>query len=415
MVQQNKSDDQLTEATRSFDIETNSCNSNYIMDSKNIGNLLASAESWSLSDVVDWLFNEGQQTIEPISFTDGLCRTLVDSGVPLLRLRIAFRTLHPLVAGCAFTWSQDLNATEFCLLHEDSGVENLSDKKFEQLVFGEDSDGITLELKSPAGKSNIISIFTRTEDGFSAEDKAKFNLLAEYLTPMINVIAMHRITEAVVDTYIGHRAGGKVLNGQIKRGDGETIDAVIWYCDLRDFTLLTETLAADQLLLMLNTYFEYISAAVNKRGGEVLRFIGDAMLIIFPVENNIDVQHTCNLALAAATEVLQNLDSLNQNRQQQHLDNPPIRFGIGLHIGHVIYGNVGAPDRLDFTVMGAAVNRTARLEELTKKVGVPMLLSAEFAAIIDNGVRSMGSYAVRGVAEKQEVFAHMPAEAPAGD
>jgi len=410
MVQHNKSEDHLTEATRSFDIETNTCNSSYIMDSKNISNLLASVNGWSLNNVVDWLFNEGQQVIEPISFTDGLCRILLDSGVPLLRLRIAFRTLHPLVAGCAFTWSQGQNSTEFCLLHENSGAENLSDQKFEQLVFEENSDSITLELKSPAGKSNIISIFTRPEDGFSTEDKAKFNLLAEYLSPMVNVIAMRRITEAVVDTYIGHRAGGKVLEGLIKRGDGEIINAVIWYSDLRDFTLLTETLAHDELLLTLNTYFEFVSDAVSKRGGEILRFIGDAMLVIFPVDENVDTSHTCKLALDAAIETLHDRSTLNQLRQQQGC--PEIRFGIGLHIGPVIYGNVGAPDRLDFTVMGAAVNRTARLEELTKEVGVSVLLSAEFAEYSGRPVRSMGEFEMRGVSKKQEVFALQPAGSP---
>jgi len=409
MIRHNKCDDHLTEAARSFDIESDSCNLGFLMDSKSIGKLLASTEGWSLGKTVDWIFNEGQQVIEPIDFTNELCRILLDSGVPVFQLRIAFRILHPLVAACTFTWSQDQNSTEFCLLHENSSAENLSDRKFEQLVFEENSASVTLELKSPVGKSNIISIFTRSEGGFSAEDKAKFNLLAEFLSPVINVIAMHRMMKAVLDTYIGHRAGGKVLDGLIKRGDGETIDAVIWYCDLRDFTLLTETLAADQLLSMLNTYFEYISAAVSKRGGEVLRFIGDAMLIVFPVEDHADTGLVCNLVLDAATEVLRALDSLNQYRQQE--THPPIRFGIGLHIGHVIYGNVGAPDRLDFTVMGAAVNRTARLEELTKEIGVPLLLSAEFAANTDDEIRSMGTYAMRGVTGKQEVFAPMNAGA----
>jgi adenylate cyclase len=194
------------------------------------------------------------------------------------------------------------------------------------------------------------------------------------------------MTKTLLDTYIGHRAGGKVLDGLIKRGDGETIDAVIWYCDLRDYTLLTETLAPDELLAMLNTYFEFISAAVSEHGGEVLRFIGDAMLIVFPVDSNVDIRHTCKLVLDAAIDILRDLKNFNQQRQQQGY--PEIRFGIGLHIGHVIYGNVGAPDRLDFTVMGAAVNRTARLEELTKKVGVPLLLSAEFAEHTEGPVRS---------------------------
>ncbi|MCZ6796404.1 MAG: adenylate/guanylate cyclase domain-containing protein [Gammaproteobacteria bacterium] len=378
------------------------------MQSKNLSQLLASTDGWSLGHVVDWLFNEGQQVIEPVEFTDRLCEKLLESGAPIFRLRIAFRTLHPLVAACAFTWLQGRDATEFCLLHEDSREEDLTDLDSAQPEFKESIDTVTLQLKSPVDKPGIISIFTRSPGGFSTEDISKFEILTMFLSPVINVIAIRRIAKTILDTYIGHRAGGKVLDGLIKRGDGETIDAVIWYCDLRDFTLLTETLARDELLSMLNTYFEYISAAVSEHGGEVLRFIGDAMLIVFPVDSNVNISHTCKLALDAAIDILRDLKSVNQQRLQQGY--PEIRFGIGLHIGQVIYGNVGAPDRLDFTVMGAAVNRTARLEELTKKVGVPLLLSTEFAEHTEGPVRSMGEFEMRGVTQIQEVFALLPDE-----
>ena len=293
-------------------------------------------------------------------------------------------------------------------MHGDSSEGGLTDLDFAQPDFKESIDTVTLQLKSPVDKPGIISIFTRSLGGFSAGDISKFEFLAMFLSPVINVIAIRRMAKTLLDTYIGHRAGGKVLDGLIKRGDGETIDAVIWYCDLRDFTLLTETLEPDELLSMLNTYFEYISAAVSEHGGEVLRFIGDAMLIVFPVDSNVNISHTCKLALDAAIDILRDLKSFNQQRLQQGY--PEIRFGIGLHIGQVIYGNVGAPDRLDFTVMGAAVNRTARLEELTKKVGVPLLLSAEFAQNTEVSVRYMGEFEMRGVTQKQEVFALLPDE-----
>ena len=408
MIREYESENRVAGAKSSFDVNLYPRNTGYLMQSKNLSQFLASNEGWSLDHVVDWLFNEGQQDIDPIEFTDRLCQTLLESGAPIFRLRIAFQTLHPLVAACAFTWSQGRHATEFCLLHEDSSEGGLTDLDFAQPDLKESIDTVTLQLKSLVEKPGIISIFTRSPGGFSAADISKFEILAMFLSPVINVIAIRRMAKTLLDTYIGHRAGGKVLDGLIKRGDGETIHAVIWYCDLRDFTLLTETLAPDELLSMLNTYFEYISAAVSEHGGEVLRFIGDAMLIVFPVDSNVKISHTCKLALDAAIDILRDLKSLNQHRLQQGY--PEIRFGIGLHIGHVIYGNVGAPDRLDFTVMGAAVNRTARLEELTKKVGVPLLLSAEFAEHIEGPVRSMGEFEMRGVTQIQEVFALLPDE-----
>lgn len=390
------------DVTRVIEVDPDPRNRGYELHSKSLGHLFTQNDGWSLDQVIDWLFNVGQLILQPTRFADELARILAESGVPIIRLRFAFRTLHPQVAACTFTWTQGKNSTEFCVLHKDSSGDTLADPELEQLLTKNGMDGISLQLASSTGECNIMNVVTKSSNGLSTGDITKFNVLAVLLSPVIELLATRRITTTLLDTYIGHRAGQRVLDGLIMRGDGETIDAVIWYSDLRDFTLLTETLAPDALLSMLNTYFEYVSTAVSQRGGEVLRFIGDAMLIVFPVEKNADVSQTCRSALDAANDTLLSLDALNRQRQQAGA--PPIRFGIGLHIGQVIYGNVGAPNRLDFTVMGAAVNRTARLEELTKKVGVPLLLSAEIAAHAEGGVRSMGKYSMRGVAEQQEVF-----------
>ena len=380
-----------------------------MMDSGKLAQCLSSDHGWSFSQAVDWLYGEGQEIAEPAHFTDALCLALLRAGVPLYCLRIAFHTLHPQVAACAFTWSQDRDATEFCLLHEDAERNDLDSPELDNRLADEVVDRAILPLGSPIGKKSVLSIFTNAGDGFSAEDIVKFEVFANLLAPTLKVIALRRITTTLLDTYIGHRSGDKVLNGLIKRGDGETIEAVIWYCDLRDFTLLTESLAADQLLSMLNTYFETIADSVGKRGGEILRFIGDAMLIVFPVQDHRTVRKTCETVLDAATEILHNLETLNQNRQTR--GEPAIRFGIGLHIGQVIYGNVGAPDRLDFTVMGAAVNRTARIESLTKETGITLLFSDDIASLIDRSVRSLGKYAIRGVTNELEIFSLAPDDA----
>ena len=193
------------------------------------------------------------------------------------------------------------------------------------------------------------------------------------------------------------------MSGKVRRGDGEVIDAVMWFSDLRDFTPLTESLPPERLLGMLNAYFELVAAAVTARGGEILRFIGDAMLIVFPVSSATSPRAACEAALDGARDAYASLAALNHRRRRA--GEPMIRFGVGLHVGEVIYGNVGAPDRLDFTVMGPAVNRTARLESLTKTLGPPLLMSSEFAAQIRAGIHSLGQHAMKGVAERQEVFA----------
>jgi len=207
---------------------------------------------------------------------------------------------------------------------------------------------------------------------------------------------------ALLDTYIGHRSGMKVLDGLVKRGDGETIDAVIWYSDLRDFSDLSETLMPETLISMLNDYFEFISETVKPYGGEVLRFIGDAILIIFPVQEKADIGEVCHSAIEAVIDSLNKLESLNENRMLA--GDTLIRFGIGLHIGQLVYGNVGAPDRLEFTVIGAAVNRAERIEGLTKKLGIPTLSSAEFAAQVKDIVRPIGKFELQGIEEPLDVF-----------
>jgi adenylate cyclase len=172
---------------------------------------------------------------------------------------------------------------------------------------------------------------------------------------------------------------------------------------LRDFTRLTETLPAREVLQMLNDYFEFVSAAVTARGGEILRFIGDAMLIVFPIDGDMCQKTACNAAIDSAIDAQSTLASLNHRRRRR--GEPEIKFGVGLNVGEVVYGNVGAPDRLDFTVMGPAVNRTARLESLTKTLGCNILFSQQFSELIDTQSTYLGMHEMKGIAESQPVYA----------
>jgi adenylate cyclase len=227
--------------------------------------------------------------------------------------------------------------------------------------------------------------------------------LADYLAPVIDVYATRQLAVSLMDTYLGRRTSQRVMQGRIRRGDGDEIFAVMWFSDLRDFTALTESLSTSLMLSALSDHFELVAAAVTARGGEILRFIGDAMLIVFSVTEQDELPAACEAALESADDAFSALGALNHRRLRSGL--PQLSFGVGLHVGEVIYGNVGAPDRLDFTVMGPAVNRTARLESLTKTVNVPLLLSAEFVRHVDRPVRSVGLHAMKGVGQPQEIFA----------
>jgi adenylate cyclase len=205
-----------------------------------------------------------------------------------------------------------------------------------------------------------------------------------------------RKAQNILDAYLGPNAGAKVLAGQIKRGDAQDIDAVIWFCDLRDSTPLADSMGRREFLALLNEYFECVLGPVLERQGEVLRFIGDAALAIFPVNGR--PAEACAKALAAAQEAQARMDRLNQNRT------PPLRCGIGLHLGHLTYGNIGTPSRIEFTVVGAAANEAARIEALCKPLDVDLLVSERVARALPAAWRSLGTHTLRGVGDKMELF-----------
>jgi len=377
---------------------------------------------------MDWLFTMGRMISDNNRFTHELATLLVESGAPLDGLRIMVRTLNPQVLAYSDFWSSSDNAThtatarhgvrstdryigsplqaileEHRTLHQPLGdlPENPHAAYVELIGHGHtDYLGIPIELSD--GAFSAIIFTTKKANGFDAADVERLHRLRDYLAPVLELHSIRHTAISVMNTYIGQGTGRKILNGMIQRGDADLINAALWFSDLRNFTHLTETLPAQQLLDMLNDYFEFVSAAVSARGGEILRFIGDAMLIVFPIDENMCHQTACNAAIDAALDACNTLATLN-HRRQRHAQ-PPIEFGVGLNVGEVIYGNVGAPDRLDFTVMGPAVNRTARLESLTKSLDTNILFSEEFANLIDAPVRDLGDHPMKGIDGLQKVF-----------
>ena len=386
-------------------------------------------KEWDLESVIDWLFNEGRLTADPKVFLEKLGRMLIDGGAPLWRIRTGCRTIHPRIDAWSVIWSSDMESalerqaghgfrrndtylgSPMARVSETGALfrRQLTDLKEDQdhnmlfeLAAEGGTDYLALPISFSDGSTSILTLVSNSPGGFCDADISKFVRLGAFVGPVLEVFATRRIARALLDTYVGPRTGARVLSGQIKRGDGELINAAIWFSDLRDFTPLTESLPANELLDLLNSYFEIVTAAVTARGGEVLRFIGDAMLIVFPVSRSVSVEHACRAAVDAATDSFDNLAVLNLRRARS--SQSEIKFGVGLHIGEVIYGNVGAPDRLDFTVMGPAVNRTARLESVTKEAGHLLLMSPEFAGTLNQDTVSLGRFPMKGIIGDQEVF-----------
>ena len=383
---------------------------------------------WPLSGVLAWLVTEGREIEDTGRFVGAFCDHLAEAGAALLRVRVTMMTLHPEVRDFSYTWSRGGAVSTGRIPH---GIENSPSylgspwdhvfstgtvyrRRLDGLDEGRDhallhevkalggTDYCALPLRSGGQVIGAIGIVVDGPAGFGDDNLLKLELLADIVTPILHVTALEIVARSLLDTYVGHRTGARVLSGQIRRGDADTIEAAISICDLRDFTVLSETLPPDALLALLNAYFEVVGAAVTARGGEILKFMGDAVLTIFPTSAEVSLDAACDAALDAAIDLIDSLDAVNHRRRRA--GEPPIRFGVGLHQGAVIYGNVGAAARLDFTVIGAAVNRTARLEKLTNSLDHRLLMSAEFAARVSTPVRSLGRHALAGVAEPQEVF-----------
>lgn len=363
-----------------------------------------------------------------MALVNALMARLDAAGAPIDRLRFVSGTLHPQVLAWGAVWSREKGAQ---LVTADHGVEQtdaypgspiqlvrergapLRRRLVQPLAEDENmllhelqaagiKDYYAVPMKFSSGAANFLSLATARAAGFGDADLERFEALANLLAPLIQIIEGRRMTLGLLDTFVGPRIGERILRGQVKRGDGDRISAAFWYSDLRGFTALSEALPAEELLQLLNEYFECCAAAAAARGGEILQLIGDAVLIIFEIRGASDRQAVCEAALDAAIDAFNAAGVLNHRRRRA--GQPAIQFGLGLHVGEVTHANVGSPDRLAFNVVGPAVNRTARIQARTKDADVPLLMSAEFAAEVRQPAKSMGRFELRGVAGIHEVF-----------
>src|SRR5260370_38694725 len=245
---------------------------------------------------------------------------------------------------------------------------------------------------------------TRRPHGFEDDELKLFEAMIPAVAFNLEVQALRRTARTLLDTYVGQQSGGRVLEGQIQRGTGETIRAVTWLCDLRGFTNLSEALSRDALIDLLNCYFGPMCDAVASEGGEVLKFIGDAMLAIFPIGDDAanTCKMTCQAALIAAKRAQASLIEENERRGNAGL--PRIEYGLALHLGDVMYGNIGSDTRLDFTVIGPAVNLTARIESMCRELGRQLLLSSDFVGAGEVTAQSVRTFSLKGAGPDQSTF-----------
>ncbi len=377
----------------------------------------------NVQPVIDWLVEGAPPARLPQDVLLALCRRLVDQGLPLYRAGVFVRTLHPNVLGRSFVWQADRDAVEI----NEAAYDLLESEVFLQspvrVVFAEHvevrrclaqpgcpmdfpiledlareggTDFFALPLRFIGGEVHVATFATRRAGGFRDAEIAALRRVSTALSRVAEIYASMRKARNILDAYLGPNAGERVLAGEIRRGDGQDINAVIWFCDLRDSTPLADSMSRQDFLRLLNEYFECVLGPVLERGGEVLRFIGDAALAIFPVGE--DPGAACAKALAAARDALERMDKLNKTRQ------PPLRFGIGLHMGELTYGNIGTPTRIEFTVVGAAANEAARIEALCKQLNVDLLVSDRVMRKLPGAWKSLGGHTLRGVGDKMELF-----------
>ena len=396
--------------------------------------------------LTDWLMTEARDIHGTPALLDAFCRQLLAIGLPLWRVNWQIVMLHPQLRGTTLIWYHD--QPEVVVLERPHGSEFTDDyllspvkaviedgaegvrQRFEGLngpwlypIFTKlkaqgATDYVAMPVPFSGGRRTCATFATRRAGGFTLADLALIDGLLAALGLLQEKLEFERLAQGLLDIYVGRQAGARILSGDIRLGSNASMRAVLWYCDLRGFTTLAERLPREEIVALLNGYFEIMGNAVHARGGEILKFIGDAMLAIFPLtetpfgglaseggESNGETAVTsviCRLALDAARGALDGLRRFNAERAAW--GQPTLQCGIAIHLGDVMYGNIGAPTRLDFTVIGSAVNLVTRLESLCKRFDRFVVASSEFAKQEPLEWLSLGFQPVRGLKEPVEVF-----------
>ncbi len=382
--------------------------------------------------ICDWLVEQALGEPQLESLFAGCCRQLHAAGVPLARAMVGYSTLHPLYRSKTLIFSPDEPLQVVPHGHDEEAneawrrsplrymmengismmrrrlagegamvdfpvLEEFRDEGFtDYFAYLVSFDGRQTIGENPSGM--IGSWTTEVPGGFTDDQLAVLIRVQRQLAVATKVRVKDEIAGNVLSAYLGPEAGRKVLAGSIRRGDGDRIHAVVWYSDLRESTQLAARMSHEEFLALLNDYFECTAGAVLDNGGEVLRFVGDAVLAIFPVSDERQMAAASRNVVSAVREALRRRDALEATGK-------PVKFGIALHLGDVLFGNIGVPARLEFSVIGPCANEVARIEELTKALSRPVLVSGDLAAALDGvALVDLGSHPLKGVGAPLQIF-----------
>jgi adenylate cyclase len=372
--------------------------------------------------VVDWLIDGARSAPLPHEVLSQLCDRLVACGIPLWRVAVFVNTLHPQIIGRRFIWrpGADIEISEgrFGLFDtaefRDNPVARVYATKaairrrladpgcamdfpiLQELRAEALTDYLASPLLFTDGAVQVVTCTTRQPGGFTNAQIAGLEAIMTPLARVAEIRALRRTASVLLDTYVGHDAGERILAGRIRRGDIEEIHAAIWLSDMRGFTALADRLPPQVLIDLLNRYFDCQVPVILDYGAEVLKFMGDGLLAIFTIAG--DETEVCQRALAAARQAQANVAELSRSAM------PGLRFGLALHIGDVLYGNIGSGSRLDFTCIGPAVNFAARIEKLASQLGREILASSEFARHCRGEFVALGEFTLPGFSAAQEVL-----------
>jgi adenylate cyclase len=387
-----------------------------------------------VDDICRWLVDQALGEPDLDALFSGCCRRLHAAGIPLVRGLVAYSTLHPLYRSKTLSYRSGTAMESIPHSHRDRDSEDWLKSPWRYMIENRISlmrrrlvgAGAMLDFPvleelrdqgltdyfaylvsfdgnaiAGANQSGMVGSWsTNAEGGFLDTQLSALIQVQRQLAVAMKVRVKDEIAGNVLAAYLGPEAGRKVLQGRIRLGDGERIHAIVWYSDLRDSTRLAAEMSPNAFLALLNDYFECTAGAVLDNGGEVLRFVGDAVLAIFPVPGDEALAGACDSAIRAVREARRRGAELRDAGKD-------VRFGIGLHIGDVLFGNIGVASRIEFSVIGPCANEVARIEELTRKLSQPVLVSGTLAEVLPSTVplTDLGSYPVKGVSAPMTVFA----------
>jgi adenylate cyclase len=386
----------------------------------------------SLDAIAEWLVGEAREIPSGLEVFDEFAWRMLATGLPLLRVTLHSGTLHPQFLGTTLIWWRTSGQSEQTLIaHEITDVIQYDDNPVQRVCIGGETlrrrldvpdntldfaalkelkaqgatDYLALPIRSVHGRNHyyMITYVTDRAGGFTVNEIEDMTRISERIAVVCDIQGQRWIAINLLNAYLGPKTGPRVLAGQIRRGTGEELTVVLWSSDLRGFTERSDRLPGDRMIRILNAMFDVQAKAIQDHGGEILKFIGDGLLAIFPIEDGATAPRAATNALEAALEALAAIRRLNG--EPSMAGEPPLEIVVALHVGTVVYGNIGAAGRLDFTVIGPAVNLVSRIEAMAKILNTGIVLSDDFARAYGRPLTSLGHHRLRGLTKLHELFA----------